>query len=252
MAEPGSGTAAHPGDWPAVYAEARRREGRLLSDEAVALLPEVPRSHPHSSEWSQRADSAERLVTYLRSHTRSPSVVDLGCGNGWLANRIAAVDGSLVVGVDATAVELDQACRVFGGRPNLRFVAGDLLDGQLPIDEADVVVMASVLQYVPDPAALLARLLSTLAPQGELHVLDTPIYKTADLPGARERSRQHYASIGVPEMASVYHHHDWAALRPLSYDVLYRPDDVVHRVERRLLRRPRSPFPWLRFREASP
>jgi hypothetical protein len=49
-------------------------------------------------------------------------------------------------------------------------------------------------------------------------------------------------------MAAHYHHHDWAALGATPFDVLYRPDDRRRRLERRLLRRNRSPFPWIRFR----
>jgi hypothetical protein len=52
-------------------------------------------------------------------------------------------------------------------------------------------------------------------------------------------------------MALVYHHHSWEAFSDLRFDVLYRPDTLGRRLERRLTRRARSPFAWLRFRGES-
>ena len=43
----------------------REREGRLYSDPAVAVLPNVPASDPLRSEWLQRSDSTGRLVAAL-------------------------------------------------------------------------------------------------------------------------------------------------------------------------------------------
>jgi SAM-dependent methyltransferase len=245
------GPAPDPGDWTAAYLRARDREGWLLPDAVVAVLPAVARRNPLEREWRQRADSADRLLTYLRRRRRPVTIVDLGCGNGWLANRMAAVAGAVVVGMDLNAVELDQARRVFGGRRNLRFAAGDIRDGALPVQRPDLVILASVIQYLPAPADLVEALLHLVAPGGEIHVLDSPIYRPADVAGARQRTGQHYARLGVEEMAERYHHHAWDEFGALVYDVLYRPDDPIRRLERRLLRRPRSPFPWIRFRRDS-
>jgi len=234
--------------WSQVYLQARAREGRLLPDDLVAGLPDLPRGHPLRREWRHRADSAGRLCAYVRAQRRPVRVLDAGCGNGWLANRLAAIDATTVTAVDMNGVELDQARRVFGGRPDLEFVAGDLLDGVPDTGPPDLVVLASVIQYLPDLGAVLDALVALMAADGEIHVLDSPIYRRTDVAGARERTRRHYADVGVPEMASRYQHHDWSELARFAYDVLYRPDEWRHRVERRVLGRARSPFPWLRIR----
>jgi ubiquinone/menaquinone biosynthesis C-methylase UbiE len=238
-------------DWSALYLEARSREGRLLPDATVAALPDLPRGHPLADEWRQRADSASRLVVYVRRRPRPMTIVDLGCGNGWLTNRLAAIDGAAVVGVDVNAVELDQARRVFGDQPRLEFVPGDLTDGTLIADRPDVVVLASVIQYVPDPATVLAAIAAGLGPSGEIHVLDSPIYEPSAVAAARQRTQRHYAGLGVPEMAAHYFHHDWRVFDPLAAEVLYRPDTRWRRVERRARHRPRSPFPWIRIRSGA-
>ena len=234
--------------WTEAYLRARQMEGRLYPDEVVARLPLAPAADPLRHEWLQRADSAARLVATLSGLPRPLVALEVGCGNGWLANRLAAIPGSDVTGLDVNVTELDQARRVFGDRPNLRFVEADALLAPPPAVRPNVIVLASVIQYVPDLAALVRRLEDWLAPGGEIHILDSPIYAPDDVPAARERTRRYYAELGVPEMAAVYRHHDWRALDGFRVDVLGRPETPLARLERRLLGRPRSPFPWLRIR----
>ena len=94
-------------------------------------------------------------------------------------------------------------------------------------------------------------MLASLPSGAEVHVLDSPLYRPAELAAARERTREHYGEVGAPEMARAYHHHCWETFAPLHFEVLYRPDAPGRRFERRVLRRPRAPFPWLRFRAAN-
>lgn len=242
---------------PEAYLRARGLERRLYPDDVAAALPLVPPSHPLRDEWRKRADSAERLVAYLGRDRRDPrEILDVGCGNGWLARRLAGIPGARVVGLDPNPVELAQAERLFVAT-NLRFVGGDVLAWTPVGAPVDVIVLASVIQYLPDLAVLLRRLLPWLAPAGEVHVLDSPLYADAELEAARERSRRHYASLGVPEMAAAYHHHPWGALDGFDRDVLYWPGRspaarlagrLPVRVARCLPGPARSPFPWVRIR----
>ena len=232
-----------------LYVRVREREGRLLPDDAVRALPQVPASHAHAGEWRLRADSCRRLVTHLRRLRRRPlRVLELGCGNGWLSARIAAaVPASVVVGTDINDVELEQARRVFTG---VSFVHHDMRGSELPMPHPDVIVVASALQYVADPAPLVAAWLDALRPGGEVHILDSPIYTDAGAAAAaRERSLQHYNSLGIPEMAAEYHHHTRQTFAPLHVDVLHDPASPLARLHRRVLRTERSPFPWLRIRK---
>jgi SAM-dependent methyltransferase len=230
-----------------VYIRAREREGRLLPDETVALLPFISDANPLAHEWRLRADSCDRLISSLSAERRPLRVLELGCGNGWMANRIAGVEQTLVIGTDVNDVELEQARRVFGRRAGLDFVHHDMLDAELPMEHPDVIVVASAIQYVPDPRRLIELWVRSLAAHGAIHILDSPIYAPAEVAAARERSRRHYAAIGVPEMVGAYHHHSWEAFEPFTFDVLHRPDASMTRLRRRVLRAPRSPFPWIRI-----
>ena len=230
-----------------LYVRVREREGRLLPDDIVQTLPNLPTGHPHAREWRLRADSSHHLVTHLRRLPQRPlRVLDLGCGNGWLCARIAGIRGAVVVGTDINDVELEQARRVF---PGVSFVHHDMRDPALPMPHPDAIVVASAIQYVADPVPLLAAWLDALSPHGEIHILDTPIYADAGAAAAaRERSRRHYEALGIPEMAGEYHHHTRQAFAPFRVDVLHDPASPAARLQRRVLRTPRSPFPWLRIR----
>jgi SAM-dependent methyltransferase len=233
--------------WLPDYLRAREREGRLLPDDLVARLPDLPAGHPLQREWLARADSSRRLLTYLGTFDGPLAIVDAGTGNGWLAAAIAALPGTDVIGIDVNDIELAQARRVFGARQNVRFEEGDLAT-MPPPDPADVIVLASVIQYQADLGALLTRLRGWLADDGELHVLDSPIYRPEDVAAARERTRTHYAGIGVPEMSDAYHHHTWADFEPLHPVVLNQPRPSAGRLLRRLTGRVETPFPWLVIR----
>jgi SAM-dependent methyltransferase len=236
----------------ATYLRVREREGRLLGDADVRRLPDLSSGHPLRDEWRQRADSAARLIRYLRRLSPPLAILDVGCGNGWLGRRLAELPGAEVLGVDRNSLELEQARRVFGDIPNLRFELADAMDTLAPGVPADVIVLASVIQYFEDLGALVERLTSWLAAEGEIHVLDSPLYEPVDVPAARERTRQHYEALGVPEMAAGYHHHAWPELAGLPVEVLYRPSTLARRIQRRLPGRPTSPFPWLRIGPGAP
>jgi hypothetical protein len=104
-----------------------------------------------------------------------------------------------------------------------------------------------VLQYIAEPPAVLGELLDTLRPGGEIHVLDTPLYEPAEIAAARDRTREHFLTMNVPEMIDRYHHHAWSVFAGVEHDVLYDPAAVRHRLARRVLNRPRSPFAWVRI-----
>lgn len=234
--------------WTATYDRVRELEGRRYPDRLVERMPEVPLDDPHREEWRRRADSADRLIRHLGRLPRPLAVVELGCGNGWLAARIAGIDGCRVVGVDVNAAEVAQARRVFGTVADLSFVEADAIDGPPPLDRPTAVVLASVIQYVEDVPSLLSRLLGWIAPGGEIHLLDSPLYEPGTVAAARRRSEAYYRRLGVPEMAAVYHHHDRRVLAGFRADFLHDPAGLRVRLGRRLARGAHSPFPWVRIR----
>lgn len=86
-------------------------------------------------------------------------VLDLGCGEGGLARRLADDGASDVLAVDASASMLANAVR----HPRVRYLRADLacLDLQ---EEFDLVVSSLALHYVADFDGLVARIARRLTP----------------------------------------------------------------------------------------
>lgn len=94
-------------------------------------------------------------------------VFDLGCGPGNSTELLAArYPGARLTGMDSSPAMLESARERL---PQAEFVAADLRDWAPP-EPADVLFSNAVFQWVPDHAAVLARLAQTLAPGGVLAV----------------------------------------------------------------------------------
>jgi len=229
-----------------IYLRVREKEARLYPDDIVRQLPAVPVDHPLRAEWQARAASCDRLTTYLARFRTQITVLDLGCGNGWLANRIATATNASVVGLDLNRRELHQAQRLFAQRRNLNWVVTDIASAPFVGGTFDIVVIASAIQYFADLPDLVKALVPCLKARGEIHILDSPLYSAEELSAARERSRQYYAGLGFPEMADHYHHHSANALAAYDPAWLYIPQ--LARARGAATEAKDSPFPWVRLR----
>lgn len=90
-------------------------------------------------------------------------VVDLGCGEGDLAVRLAEAGAVEVVAVDASASMLANAT----AHPKVRYVRADLADFDLAAGSVELVVSSLALHYVEDFDALCRRVASWLTSGGQ-------------------------------------------------------------------------------------
>ena len=216
------------------YLEARRLERRLYTDEEVAKLPEVPHTHPHSGEWQLRAKSLKRVISYIH-HWKPGSLVEVGCGNGWFCRQLCE-EVPKVIGVDINLMELEQAVRCV---PEADFVYHDLRLEPLALDEpVDGIIFQASLQYFGDLKPLWSHCKEMLKPDGELHIIDTPLYFKEGVKAAADRSKQYYSELGVEEMDASYTHHSWEDMP--EHTVHYKPPG---RWRQKLVKD--IPFPWI-------
>lgn len=234
----GAGNAFEP-----VYLQLRTKEKWLLSDAEVKQLPYVDRSDAHYALWKMRADSAARFTKYLTQKNQPLAILDIGCGNGWLTNYIAAhVPNSTVTGVDINLTELQQAAHVFGNHIN--WVQADILQTGFMNGCFDVVLMSASFQYFDDAGKLVNRLLQFLKPGGEIHILDSPFYTATEAQQAKQRSIAYFSSMQSDTMQQYYHHHTLEQLSAYRYRVLYTPNRLVGALGKLVGHYP-SPFKWV-------
>jgi SAM-dependent methyltransferase len=237
---------APPGDgFEETYTAVRSAEQRLLTDAEVQQLPFLPLAHPQAQEWRYRADTFGRLYHFLR--TCDPCrILDLGCGNGWLAPHLTRLSHTYR-GVEINQAELQQAARLFQSA-DARFIYWNAMADDTPEDfEVDMVLIQASIPYFPDLRQLLSRLQRLLAKGGAVHILDSPVYPNPQAAEqARKRSQAYYNQQGYPGMHAFYYHHSWASLAPFNYEVLYQPDTWLPRLKR-LIGKKASPFPWIRI-----
>ena len=226
------------------YITTRSLENRLYSDEEVMRLPDIYPGHTHYREWQLRKRSCKRLVRYLASKGRPGAILEVGCGNGWLSHHLATIPGSRVTGLDINFTELQQAARVFSDDPNLYFVHGDLRSGILGEQSFRYIVFAASIQYFPSFKKIVHLALSHLDEGGELHITDTHFYKAADIEPAKRRTLAYYTSLGYPEMADFYFHHDMADLQSFDHSWRFDPLSIGNRIWGR-----RQGFPWIRIKK---
>lgn len=121
------------------------------------------------------------------------TVADLGCGTGQLAEAVAPFVRK-VVAVDESAAMLRAARARLAARDNVEVRHGSLEALPLAPGEVNAALLSLVLQYLAEPAAVLAGVRRALAPGGRALVLDLRAHDRADL-----RERLGHAWQGIEE-----------------------------------------------------
>lgn len=228
-----------------MYIRLRTKEGRIYTDEELLSLPDVPAQHRHYKEWKLRKRSAAKLKAYLEKKIKPLTILEAGCGNGWLSRFLSAVPLSKITGADINKTELLQAKRVFGHVPNLQFVYGEPNSAVLKDKKIDCFVFASSIQYFSSLRLTIQSALQQLNPGGEIHILDSPFYRQHELADAKERTRLYFLKEGVSELADCYFHHSIEELELFRHSFLFKPGFIS-----RYLQLNKNPFPWICIKQS--
>ena len=130
-------------------------------------------------EWhAERAgngESGEKLtrvfVELVQKLDGVRTICDLGCGNGHISGRLAAL-GYQVSGIDASPSGIKIARRTYPGVEFVEAVIGRELEG---IGSFDLVISSDVIEHLYRPSDLLEAAKSLLKPHGQI-LLGTPYH----------------------------------------------------------------------------
>lgn len=243
------------------YGVIRRREQWGRSTGAYyRSLPKVGRDDPNRDIWNVRCRTfrtfVNRTLTPLeRIHERPLRVIDLGTGNGWLANRLAS-RGHHVAAVDVQTDELDG----LGAHTNytVGFTSVQAEFDRLPFagGQFDLAVFNASMHYSTDCKTTIGEAFRVLRHRGILVILDTPAYRNFE-EGRRmvnAREREHFSNFGfasssldsehflTPRKLNELARHtgaSWSVVQPY-----HGPRWVLRRIAALILRRrPPARFP---------
>ena len=226
-----------------LYLQVRKKENRIYSDDEIKLLPYASKLNPHKNEWSLRTKSFMRFKEYLSQKKTKLNILDLGCGNGWLAGQLVKEFEHNYFCVDVNLSELEQGARVFENK-NISFIYSDIFKTSLAANTFDLVIINSALQYFQDVSALMKELFFISKTYGEVHIIDTPFYHPEEIMAAKNRTLKYYSSIGYSVMASKYFHHTLEEFKYLRYSYLYSPNSLKSKLSKIIFDQD-SPFPWI-------
>jgi release factor glutamine methyltransferase len=223
-----------------LYIGLRSKEGRMYTDEELNRLPDIRPDHPLAGEWALRKNSAAEIYVYHFLQRKPFDILEIGCGNGWLTHKLSTIKRCRASGIDINEPELEQAKRVFGESDHLRFINGDIRDGVLKNRHFDVIIFAASIQYFDNLEEILDCALRHLAPGGKIHIMDSFFYKQSQQQAARMRSRKYFEMLGFPAMFGYYFHHSFSELKKFKYKMLFTPESIYSRIDKR-----KRMFPWI-------
>jgi 2-polyprenyl-3-methyl-5-hydroxy-6-metoxy-1,4-benzoquinol methylase len=101
------------------------------------------------NEWTERR---ARLILDLiqKLPVRKPRMLDLGCGRGWFSERLAALGETHGIDLSPEGIAAAQA-----RRPDIKYIAGNVYEADLPRGYFDIVVSQEVIAHVEDQAKYL-------------------------------------------------------------------------------------------------
>lgn len=148
----------------------RARHGRRWPEE---IAGEMERHYSPGRSWESTSLSLSSLV-------QLEDVLDIGCGDGALAQLIASRSRRWVC-FDHSPALLDAARKRLSERENIDFVRGDMHDLPFEGPEFDQVLHIHALTYAADPQKAVAQAARVLRPGGHLLIATLAEHQALDI-----------------------------------------------------------------------
>jgi 2-polyprenyl-3-methyl-5-hydroxy-6-metoxy-1,4-benzoquinol methylase len=128
----------------------------------------------HTDQPAHTFSYLQAPLLELLDKQKSQCILDLGCGNGYLANFLIG-QGFNVYGTDAS----EEGIAIAKLANPERFFIQDLTTDELPVElqslKFDTVIATEVIEHLYDPAGFIGFCRKSLSPGGEL-ILTTPYH----------------------------------------------------------------------------
>jgi ubiquinone/menaquinone biosynthesis C-methylase UbiE len=176
-------------DFRREYQTVRADEGWGSSDASYyRALPHVDRCDPQRNIWRFRERSFERLLTLI-GNGRPLKILDVGAGNGWLANQLTR-RGNTVAALDLA----DDSRDGLGARVHYAtdFETYQAEFDRMPFGAAqfDVVIFNAALHYADALSVTLRGARRVMRSDGSIIVMDSPFYSRSSSGSAMVAERE--------------------------------------------------------------
>ena len=149
------------------YRIVRCRDCGLLRSDPVADASLLNRLYERSS-FDYGAEVENLRLTYRKYLAKVPhqhgSLLEIGCGNGFVLQEASALGYSEVAGVEPSRDAVGRAATDI----RRRIVCGTMRPGLFGAGQFDTVAMFQVLDHLPEPAEVVRECLRVLKPGGHL------------------------------------------------------------------------------------
>ena len=172
----------------------------LVADDEKRTREPAPVMTYHGAQWLERPSRVEEempheVIAYMDLKP-GMTVVDLGCGTGYFARKIAprVLPGGRVLGVDIQPEMLEYMEQLSEkeGLENVVPILGDEKDPKLPQGGVDWIIMADVYHEFQYPEEMLAKMLDSLKPDGKVCLLE---YRAEEFRQASHIKPEHRMSV---------------------------------------------------------
>lgn len=190
------------------YETIRQAEGRGSDDpNYYRNLPFHSHAGRPATDWKIRSKSYRSFVKHilapLERQGKSPlSILDLGAGNGWLSYRLG-LRGHRAAAVDLTINSFDG----LGAHTlyDISFTPVQAEFDRLPFTpgQFDLAIFNASLHYSTGYRETLGEALNALKPEGQIVILDTPVYHdpSSGVQMVKEREEHFRQAYGFPSNA---------------------------------------------------
>jgi SAM-dependent methyltransferase len=121
-----------------------------------------------------KADANAWIPKYLGPHLATArNILSVGCGPGVFLREIAQLYPHIeVVGVDKSAIRVQQAEQRFQGLSNARGIVGDAMELPFESDQFDLVFCRFLLEYLPDKVSAVREMCRVCRNSGKVLLQD--------------------------------------------------------------------------------